>query len=67
MDAEWVVLGVLQLAVGVVWTVLVLIDRRRPPGQRRHVKTATLRGPTILAVVWLLLGLWWLNRALLGF
>ncbi len=36
MDTTWVVLGVLQLALGTVWTGLALADRRRPPERRRY-------------------------------
>jgi hypothetical protein len=66
MDGVWVVLGVLQLALGIVWVALVMADRRRPPDQRRHFKTASLAFPLTAGCVWVLLGLYWLGRGLLG-
>ncbi len=66
MDAVWVVGGVLQLALGIAWLVGVQRDRPRPPEERRHFKSRSLRGPTLAGVVWLLLGAWWLGRGLLA-
>ena len=42
-----------------------LADRDRPPAQRRNFKGQSLTGPTLAAVLWLLLGVWWLARGLL--
>ena len=66
MDGIWVVLGVAQLAVGIVWLTQVLAERRRPLELRRNFKTASLTFPTVAGIVWLLVGLWWLGRGLLG-
>ena len=66
MDIAWVVLGLASLGIGIAWTMALLADRRRPPGQRRNFKGQSLTGPTLAAVCWLLLGLWWLARGLLG-
>ena len=67
MDTAYVVIGVLQLAVGIGWTWGVLADRRRPPDQRRNFKGRTsLTAPTFVGVVRLLIGLWWLGRGLWG-
>jgi hypothetical protein len=66
MDIGWVVLGLCSLGIGIAWTMGLLADRRRPPAQRRNFKGQSLTGPTLAAVCWLLLGLWWLARGLLG-
>ena len=66
MDGMWVVLGLCSLAIGSIWTRGLLADRRRPPAQRRNFKGQSLTGPTLAAVLWLLLGVWWLARGLLG-
>ena len=66
MDGMWVVLGLASLGIGIAWTMALLADRRRPPAQRRNFKGQSLMGPTLSAVLWLLLGLWWLARGLLG-
>jgi hypothetical protein len=65
MDAMWVVLGALQLVLGIDWIALVWADRPRPPEGRRHFKARSLRGPTALGVCWLVLGVYWLGRGLL--
>jgi hypothetical protein len=66
MDIRWVVLGLISLGIGIAWTMGLLADRDRPPAQRRNFKGQSLTGPTLAAVLWLLLGLWWLARGLLG-
>jgi hypothetical protein len=67
MDTEYVVIGVLQLAVGIGWTGLALVDRRRPPDQRRNFKeSANLQVQLILGVIFALIGLYWLGRGLWG-
>jgi hypothetical protein len=66
MDLGWVVLGLASLGIGVAWTVGLLADRDRPLGQRRNFTGRSLTGPTLAAILWLLLGLWWLARGLLG-
>ncbi len=65
MDGMWVVLGLCSLGIGIVWTRGLLVDRGRPPAQRRNYKGQSLTGPTLAAVLWLLLGVWWLARGLL--
>jgi hypothetical protein len=65
MDGMWVVLGLCSLGIGIVWTRGLLADRGRPPAQRRNFKGQSLTGPTLAAVLWLLLGVWWLARGLL--
>jgi hypothetical protein len=64
MDGLWVVLGLCSLGIGIIWTRGLLADRGRPPAQRRNFK-GPLTGPTLAAVLWLLLGVWWLARGLL--
>ena len=59
MDLGWVVLGLASLGIGIAWTMGLLSDRGRPLGQRRNFKG-------LAAALWLLLGLWWLARGLLG-
>lgn len=54
-----VVLGVLSLAVGMAYVVRLLADWPRRPDQR-HFKYGTLKGPTMIAGLLLLLGVWWL-------
>jgi hypothetical protein len=66
MDAMWVVVGALQLALGIGWIAMLRTDRPRPPEERRHFKHRSLRGPTALGVCWLVLGVYWLGRGLLG-
>jgi hypothetical protein len=66
MDAMWVVVGALQLALGIGWIALLRADRPRPPEERHYFKTRSLRGPTALGVCWLVLGVYWLGRGLLG-
>ena len=66
MDIGWVVPGLASLGIGIAWTMALLADRRRPPTQRRNYKGQSLTGPTLAAVLWLLLGVWWLARGLLG-
>jgi hypothetical protein len=66
MDLRWVVLGLASLGIGIAWTMGLLADRGRPPAQRRNFKGRSLTGPTLAAVCWLLLGVWWLARGLLG-
>jgi hypothetical protein len=66
MDTAWVVLGLASLGIGIAWTTGLLADRGRLPAQRRNFKGQSLTGPTLAAVLWLLLGLWWLARGLLG-
>jgi hypothetical protein len=67
MDTGYLVIGAVQLALGIVWFGLVVADRRRPPARRRNFKDRTsLTAPTVIGVVWLLLGLWWLGRGLWG-
>jgi hypothetical protein len=66
MDLGWVVLGLISLGIGIAWTMGLLADHGRPPAQRRHFKGQSLTGPTLAAALWLLLGLWWLARGLLG-
>jgi hypothetical protein len=44
-----------------------LADRHRPPDQRRNFKDRnSLTAPTVIGVVWLLVGLWWIGRGLWG-
>ena len=64
MDGLWVVLGLCSLGIGIIWTRGLLADRGRPPAQRRTFK-GPRTGPTLAAVLWLLLGVWWLARGLL--
>ena len=67
METWKLVLGILQLALGVGWTILVVADRRRPPDERRHFRgLASMRGPTVAAIVWVALGLYWLGWGLAG-
>ena len=66
MDLRWVVLGLASLGIGIAWTMGLLADRGRPPTQRRHFKGQSLTGPTLAAVLWLLLGVWGLARGFLG-
>jgi hypothetical protein len=66
MEAIWVVIGLLQLALGIVWIALLRADRPRPPEERRHFKHRSLRGPTAVGVCWLVVGGYWLGRGLLG-
>ena len=67
MDTGYLVIGILQVALGIGWAGLVLADRRRPPDQRRNFKDRnSLTGPTVIGVVWLLVGLWWIGPGLWG-
>ena len=56
MDAMWVVVGPLQLALGLGWIALLRADRLQPPEERDYFKSRSLRGPTALGACWLVLG-----------
>ncbi len=66
MDAMWVVVGALQLALGLGWIALLRADRLQPPEERDYFKSRSLRRPTALGACWLVLGAYWLGRGLLG-
>jgi hypothetical protein len=65
MDAIRVVVGAGSLGLGIAQLVRVLKERRWTD-QHRHFKTRSLRGPTLVGVLWLLFGVYWLGRGLLG-